>query len=427
MSYANARPVVADSFSRNFNFDPSIEIVQRHGDASIERYQADLVVSVYAKDIAAIRSTFRSSYAAQLLESLHKPRYSPVHAAVLVNDSAVLFALAEQLPAALLDVRDEIGRTPLMFAATLNRTADIHILMSAHVSASEVDSEGRSALMLAAQLGYAESIDALLVDSDTTPCVDRVRDIDQQDSQGNTALMHAIRGGHYEAVETLLKYSANTNVANFSGVRVLNVAIAQGFHRIVKLLCSQASLDIDAVDSHGLTALMYAAHYATKTYDSSIVNLLLSRNASADVKSRDGDTVLLREAKGGSDFTIEHLVYGGARVDQTDAAGRCAIALAAKHNNLSVLRYLLTLSGVNVDRFDHGGRTPLFHAVVSGNREAAHALLRHGASINLSISATGESLLALARLQNKDELVSLLLMYGGSDLNEVSENSVCRV
>jgi len=295
-----------------------------------------------------------------------------------------------------------------MYAATLGHTSDIQLLMGANASASVVDSDGCSALILAAQSGRVNAIRALLIDRN----INRYRTsvglsvIDMQDNQGDTALMHAVRGGHYEATEALLHYGSDVNLANKSGERALSVAIASGFLRLVKLLCTNERLDINAADMRGVTALMHAATYASKTYDSSILNFLLKNHADTEAKDVNGDTVVLREAKSGSGFAIEHLIFGGARWDTLDVKGCCAISLAAQHNNISALTYFLTFADICVDKKDEKGRTPLFYAIAGNYEEITYELIKRGADISLCALAVNEPLRALVTRTDNEELAN---------------------
>lgn len=397
-----------------------------YGAADIERAQAHLIVCIYAKDVAGIKAAFSELHAGKLIESLKQPRYFPVHAAIMSDDRAVLRALVEALPAVVLDVPDESNRTPLMCAAELGRTADVQILLAGNASADVTDDSGYSALTWAALSGHAEVVKVLLEYEEYADSGGNAQaGIDRQDKQGNTPLMLAIRLGHYDVVAALIERSANVNLANFSREHALSLSVLLGRHRIVSLLCDHGALDLNAMDKKGVTALMYAADYAAQTYDSSILNLLIKCNAKTDVVDSDGCTALLRAAKGGSDIAIEHLILGGAAVDVVDSSGCCAVALAAKHNNFYALKYLLRQPNVVVDRQDYGGRTPLYHAVAGGYRDAAYELIKYGANINRWHVASATTVLTVAKRRGDQAMVGILVTHGASDQMELRESTAC--
>lgn len=385
--------------------------------AALVRAQAELMVCIYAKDAAGIHALFAADAGRALVESLRAPRYFPVHAAVLSGHPGVLRALVEALPRDVLDVRDETTRTALMCAAERGLSPAVHTLLAGHANVGVTDRAGYSALMWAAAAGHAETVKVLLGYEvcERTPEDEQPVGVDRRDHQGNTALMLAIRAGHYEVVEALIARKADVNVANFRGERALSIAISLGRHRMVRLLCDQPGIDVDAVDAKGVTPLMQAAEYASSTYDSSILNLLLKRNIRTEARDHDGYTALLRMARHGSDITLECLIAGGANADVMDPTGCGAVALAAMTNNVLALRYLLQLSKCWVDAQDNGGRTPLFHAVVNSNREAVRLLVKNGANVNLWHDSSKADLLTIAKRTGDPIIVNLLVEYGAGE------------
>lgn len=419
MMIANSLVAATDSVS---------ELLARTGagvipddNTEMERLQAHLMVCVYAKDASGVRSIFSKSDTDKLIASLRAPRYFPVHTAAVADSGAVLNALVDILPAELLDTRDENGLTPLMCAARHGHVAAIHTLLAGKASADATDQSGYSALMWAAMSGFVDAVKVLLgyevyADDGVHPL-----GIDRQDKNGDTALMLAIRAGHYDVVEALVARRANINVANAAGERALSVAVSLGRRRAIRLLCEQRDIDLNAVDRAGLTVMMRAADYADRTYDSSILNLLIGQNARTDLKDRDGCSALLRAAKGKSDIAIEHLIAGGADIHATDSKGCTAVALAAKPNNLYGLRFLLKQRGVRIDARDDSGRTPLFHAVEAEHYDIVNELILHGADSRLSYTVIDGTVLTLAQHRGDRRMVKLLLDNGaGNDVKDTA-------
>lgn len=394
--------------------------------SDIDRWQANLMVCVYAKDAAGIKAALGDRYASRLIDSLRDSRYFPIHAAVMADDKAVLRALVDALSAAVLDAKDDSGRTPLMCAAERGQAALIHILLAGGASVDLTDRFGHSALMWAALSGHVDAVKVLLGYEGYTSDDTRAS-INKQDSHGETALILAIRAGHYDVVQALIQRGCDVNVPNERGERALSLAISLGRHQIVRMLCDQPALDIDAADHKGVTPIMYAVDYTARAYDCSLLNLLVRRGARTDLTDHDGCTALLRAAKGHSDIAIEHLLLGGARIDAVDPAGCCALALAAKFGNLSALTYLLKNTPIRVNTQDQGGRTPLFHAVMSGHREAAYELIKHGAHINYWHEASASTVLTVAKRRGDQAMVSLLRMHGASDQIELNPTASCTV
>jgi hypothetical protein len=85
------------------------------------------------------------------------------------------------------------------------------------------------------------------------------------------------------------------------------------------------------------------------------------------------------------------------------------LTYAATHGNTS-LAMLLVDAGVNVDRIDDRGMTPLMHAAAQGNAEMARILLDKGAAVNFSLGNSPPLFYAIEG--RKEEVIDLLLIRG---------------
>ena len=407
MTIANSSSSTTDFVSGLFT---QRSVALSNDNTGSERLQAHLMVCVYARDASGIRNIFAQSQAGWLAESLLTPRYFPVHAAVVAGNGAVLDALIRSLPVGALSVHDESDRTPLMCAAEHGQIAAIHKLLASQAPVDVTDQSGRTALMRAAASGAVGAVKVLLgyeVYADTHDEMQWVG-IDKRDDNGDTSLMLAIRAGHHHVVEALVKRGANIHIANTQGQQALGLAVSLGRSRTVRLLCDQPDIDVNAVDHQGVTVVMHAAAYADQSYDPSILNLLLGRNGRTDLKDHSGCTALLRAAKGNSDIAIEHLIAGGADTHATDPEGRSALMLAAKHQNIYGLRFLLRQPGIWLEAQDQYGRTPLWYAIYADNYEIVTELVQCGANVNALDNAHNESLMGLALRRGHRQVVNLL-------------------
>ncbi|KAL6887036.1 hypothetical protein GGI43DRAFT_264528 [Trichoderma evansii] len=98
-----------------------------------------------------------------------------------------------------------------------------------------------------------------------------------------------------------------------------------GHHAIVKLLVEKGA-NIEAKDSDGRTALLWAAekgHQAT-------VKLLVEKGADIEAKDSDGLTPLSFAAENGHQATVELLVEKGADIEAKDSDGRTPLSWAAE-------------------------------------------------------------------------------------------------
>lgn len=170
--------------------------------------------------------------------------------------------------------------------------------------------------------------------------IGRRGDLDR-DSAGGVALLLALQEENYDVAAALINQGANVNSTTHTGEKALSLATKRNALFVVRLLCDQAHIDINAADRNGVTALMHAADYADRYFDPTVLNFLLSSGADAELCDGEGCTALLRAAKGTCYFALEKLIEGGAETRALDANGCGAMMLAAKHGNFSVLEYLL--------------------------------------------------------------------------------------
>jgi ankyrin repeat protein len=104
------------------------------------------------------------------------------------------------------------------------------------------------------------------------------------------------------------------------------------------------------------------------------------------------------------------LLQAGADANVTDAAGRTPLfhAVARKGGHAFLVVELLTLAGADANRIAADGSTPLSEAVKAGNHEAVEFLIRRGATLEVSGSATAQQPLAIAQEKGDTELVAML-------------------
>ena len=160
----------------------------------------------------------------------------------------------------------------------------------------------------------------------------------------------------------------------------LMIAASIGSIDAMKLLI-EAGADVNAADSFGATALMFAIRDIAK------VRVLLDAGARANEKSRQGQTALLLAASTtGSIETVRLLVAKGADAKAVGASGRTGLIMAANQNDLAMVQYFLE-QGVNVnavDSTDKVGHTALMAAAAQANTAMVKALIQKGADVNMA-------------------------------------------
>ena len=101
----------------------------------------------------------------------------------------------------------------------------------------------------------------------------------------NSNLLVAAEEGNAVAVKEALDAGADVNVKGDREFRALHLAVKNGHTEVVKLLLDTEGIEVDAVNSVGVTALMLAARGNLE-----LTRLLLQHNANINAKTENGNT-----------------------------------------------------------------------------------------------------------------------------------------
>ncbi|HXP75372.1 MAG TPA: ankyrin repeat domain-containing protein [Stellaceae bacterium] len=134
-------------------------------------------------------------------------------------------------------------------AAAANNIADVRIFIAKRVNVNGTDSQGRTALSYAAELGNAQIAKELL-DARASP--------DQRDKLGNVPLHWAANNGRIDALKVLLAAHATVDAPDRQGITPLMSAIAHNQLNSVKALLAGGA-DPRKQDFTGRDAFGWAA------------------------------------------------------------------------------------------------------------------------------------------------------------------------
>jgi uncharacterized protein len=217
---------------------------------------------------------------------------------------------------------------------------------------------------------------------------------------GVTPLWNASQNGSDAMVRRLLQAGADANAALLAGETPVMVASRSGYPSVVEQLAAKGA-DVNARGARGQTALMWAA--AQKHPD--VVRVLLAHGG--DVRARSsvwsevmavpphgyleynraiphgGETALMFAVRVGDLASATLLVASGASVDDTDAWGVSAIALAAHAGYRDLVDFLLEhRADPNAAK---AGFSALHVAIMRRDEKMVAALLAHGADPNAPV------------------------------------------
>ena len=198
----------------------------------------------------------------------------------------------------------------------------------------------------------------------------------QEAGPSSDAVYSAIRDNDLTRLQTMLKGGANPNAGDpRGGGTPLMYTAAVGSVEAITLLLDQGA-DVNAANSVGATALMWAAADIAK------VRLLLARGANVKTVSQRGRTALFLAARSDrSADIVKLLIAAGADVHAADGAKMTILHSAAWGNDTETIRMIVG-DGADVNAADFAGFTPLIHAASNRNLDAVRLLLAKGADIN---------------------------------------------
>jgi ankyrin repeat protein len=201
--------------------------------------------------------------------------------------------------------------------------------------------------------------------------------VNAKDNAGTTALHAAVNCEKKEAVEFLLSKNAEVNIRNNKGQMPLHMAVANGNADIVQLLISNGA-DVNAND--GARA---ALHIAVVTQKLEVLKILLNAKGVNPnvITTGEGTTPLhLALAASNSMVTLEIanlLISKGADVNFKSKHGATPLRVAVMLNNKEMVKLFLNHGG-DVNETGPGG-TLLETAELVHAKDIAKLLRQHGA------------------------------------------------
>ena len=299
----------------------------------------------------------------------------------------------------LVRVVDLMDRTPLMAAAAGGQLPCLQIIVGTGVLLDLVDKSGLSALHFGAIFCSSSSLTFLLslkIDAR----------IDFKDSNGMTALMLAAMGGYLPCVEVLVNSGANVNTIDTDGCTALMLAAMKGHLSCVEVLVNSGA-NVNAMDTNGMTALTHAAAGGHL----SCVEFWTTSGADVNAKNTDDDfTALMHAALEGHLSCVEVLVNSGANVNAKNTKSMTALMFASVEGHLSCVEVLVN-SGADVNAKNTKSMTALMFASVEGHLSCVEVLVNSGADVNAK-KTDGKTALMHAAEENHISCVEFLVKRG---------------
>jgi ankyrin repeat protein len=229
-------------------------------------------------------------------------RPAEIHDAAKAGDLAKLRALVEK-DAALVNSKDETGRTPLHWACRGVHIEVVKALAELGADVNARDANGVSPLHSVSSRGHVEAARVLL---------DRGASVEARMSDGSTPLHLAAANGHVELAALLVDRDASPGVQDDREDTPLHAAAREGKWEVVGLLAERVKPGsgggLDSPDFDGATLL----HLAGEAGRLDLVGLLVSKGAAIDTRTTLGLSALNLAEAGGFKEVAEFLAGKGA-------------------------------------------------------------------------------------------------------------------
>lgn len=188
------------------------------------------------------------------------------------------------------------------------------------------------------------------------------------DSEGKSALHLAAAKGQAECLGVILSHGVDVTVLDASGCTALHLAAKNNHQECAKKLI-QSKCTIEGGDSSGKTAL----HYAAACSSAPIVQLLCEQNCPVNVKDAEGCTPLLLCSQNTHEEVCRYLIDHGADINACDKNGRTAVMMACESSSLKTAEILIQ-KGADLRLVDTLGHDALHYSKLSGNAEIKNLL-----------------------------------------------------
>ncbi|XP_031753292.1 ankyrin repeat domain-containing protein 50-like isoform X3 [Xenopus tropicalis] len=296
---------------------------------------------------------------------------------------------------------DRAGRgrmTPLLAAALGGHAETVRVLLLWGAATDATDTEGRSALGMAASAARGEEAVRVLLE--------RGLDENHRDQLGWAPLHWAACEGRRNSCRALVDGGAKVSARDREGCTPLHLAAQEGHTSSAELLINRGA-PIDQRDADGRTALCLAAlgdHRGP-------VELLLRKGADPNVKDSKGVPLLQLLVLQGQMAMVELLVEQGADIEGQDPEQRTALHAACWQGNWEMAQLLLVKGKAQPNAPDKDRRTPLHCATWRGHPSIARLLLQHKAFPDAQCSQ-GATPLCIAAQEGHEDLARVLLEEG---------------
>ena len=235
-------------------------------------------------------------------------------------DNPQLLANLIKLDKTAVNLPDNSGNTPLIYAAQKGLDDNLKVLLSNGADVNYRNpATGLSAISAAAAEGNSSAI-RLLVRTGKA-------DVNIADLSGRTPIFYAVEQNQEDALRTLLLLGADPNAQDNQGGTALMRASAKGRQNCVDVLLRQKNIKVNTKDFQDRTALTYSVYADELGPAQALVK------AGADINGRDksGNTALMSAVKAKNDRMALFFIQQGANLTPANNSGENVFSLTEEY------------------------------------------------------------------------------------------------
>jgi ankyrin repeat protein len=338
-----------------------------------------------------------------------------------------------------INAKDKEGNSPITYAVLGEERKMITFLKEKNASINEKNIKGRSAL--------AEYVDRKTINSQNTISEENKKTIDiilkeggyinSQDEEGNTIIMVAAKNNNESFLKYLYEKGANPRTRNKKNDNLVDFLIEQNNLPLFKVAL-EIGENINDEDGNGMLSI----HKSIKQKRAEFSKILINRGADMTKKDNFGSTAIkyavLNEDREIIKYYINYkdveakddlvdAVFQFSYMDKDYFSTRDKLGspflIRAAFTGYDVGIKLAYLLGADVNITDNSGMTALMVLAEKNNVESALFLINKGADINKKTSTSYKSAIIFASQNLNIEIAKLLLEKGANTNDTDSDGS----
>ncbi len=305
-----------------------------------------------------------------------------------------------------IEVRTHRG-TPLIFAVKNKHIGLVRILLKNKALVNARDNNGKTALIYAIESNSKELIKLLL---------DAGADLRTLDNAQNTPLHTAASTGSREMVDFLIEKGAQVNVTNITRQSPQTLAIENGHVALIGKLLSASTLPVAtlAEDAHLTNKLSTAViHYLTS--DKATRFIKMYQKEQYEELGVLADILQFRNINNYLKNPVHYIEQMLTNKLYKEDLNQTALMWACIFDHTNIVETLVSakeLPSGYIHARDCRGRTALMYALIYRNSACAYTLIPHCAKEIDAQDREGNTALSLAAQYGNKELINLLLAAG---------------